>query len=83
MCIQALAAELAVERLDECVVGGLAWSGKVECNVTLIGPEIEIARHELAALVDPDCLREANLAANPFKHLDNISTEIEAHFSRR
>lgn len=42
VCVQALGAELAVEGLDEGVVGGLAGSAKVEDDALLIGPEIKV-----------------------------------------
>jgi len=55
----------AVERIAEGVVGRLARPGEVERDAIGVGPEIEVARHELAALVDPDRLREAQLGADP------------------
>jgi len=39
--VRALGAELAVEGLDEGVVGGLAGSAEVENDALLIGPEIK------------------------------------------
>jgi hypothetical protein len=84
MRVQAFAAELAVEGLDERVVGGFAGSGEVARDIALIGPEIEIARHELAALVDPDCSGEANLAADTLKDLHDVSaSKVEPHLGRR
>src|SRR5207237_9876338 len=46
--------EASVERLDECVVGGLAGPGEVQRDAALVGPDVEIARHELGALIDTD-----------------------------
>jgi hypothetical protein len=43
MCVQALRSEFAIERLDEGIVSGLAWSGEVERDTSLISPEVEIA----------------------------------------
>ncbi|MET4690198.1 hypothetical protein ABIA22_006563 [Sinorhizobium fredii] len=57
--VQALRPELAVERLDKGIVGRLAWSREVQLDVALIGPQIEVAGDELAALIDPDRLRIA------------------------
>ena len=51
--VQAFGAELAVEGLDEGVVGRFARPREVEDDAALIGPQIEIARHELAALIEP------------------------------
>ena len=84
MRIQALTAELAVERFDKRIVGWFAWAGEVERDIPLIGPKIEIARDKLAALVDADRLREADLAAEAFKHFNNVgSAEVEPHLRRR
>ena len=43
MSIQTFRSEAAVKCLDEGVIGGLAWSGKVQCHATLISPQIQIA----------------------------------------
>ena len=49
---EAFAAELAIEGVDERVVGWFAWRGEVERDVTLVSSEVEIGRDELAALLD-------------------------------
>lgn len=72
MRVQAFRAKSAVERLDEGIVGRLTWPGEVERDVVLIRPEIEIARHKLAALVDPDHLRVPRLLANKLERCDHI-----------
>ena len=76
MSVQAFAAELAVERLDERIIRWLAGPREVEGHTIRVGPEIEIARHELAALVDPNGLRIANLSADPFRSPDHILRTI-------
>src|SRR5262249_17405028 len=43
MRVQAFRSEFAIERLDEGIVSGLAWSGEVERDTTLVSPQIEIA----------------------------------------
>src|SRR4029079_11131491 len=48
MRVQALRAQSAVERLDEGIVRRLAGSREVEHDLVLIGPQIQVARHELA-----------------------------------
>jgi len=79
MSVQTFRSEAAIERFDEGVIGGLAWPREVERNATLIGPQIEVARHKLGALVDPDRRREAHLPADPFEHVDDIdAAEREA-----
>ena len=64
MRVQALASELAVEGLDERIVRWFARPGEVQGDIALVRPEIEIARDELTALIDPDRSGEANLAAD-------------------
>lgn len=62
---QTFTTELAVERIDERIVGRLAGSQEAKGDTIRVGPEIEIACDELAALVDPNALRIAHL----FTHL--------------
>ena len=56
MRVQTFGAKLAVERFDKAVVGRLAGPREVENHTALIGPQIEIARDELRALVNTDAL---------------------------
>jgi len=74
--VQTLRPELAVERLDERVVGRFAQPREVEHDIPLVGPQIEVARDELRALIDPDRLRIAMLAADPFERGDDILAAI-------
>lgn len=84
MRVEAFGPELAIERLDIAVVRRLARSGEVERHAALIGPEIEIARDELGALVNPDGVREAMLPANLLKYINNIRpSEVEPDIQRR
>ena len=55
--IQAFCPQLAVERLNEAVVGGFPRSEEVQCDTVGIGPQIQVAGDELAAVIDPDRLR--------------------------
>jgi hypothetical protein len=63
-------------------VGPLQWgriitrSGEVERDVVLIRPQIQIARHELAALVNADGARIAHFLAYPFKRCDDVRPAI-------
>jgi hypothetical protein len=59
------AAEASVERLDEGVFGRLSGPGEVQRDAVPVGPEVEIAGDALAALVDADRLRIADLSADP------------------
>ena len=52
--VQALRPELAVERLDERIVRSPAGSAEVERDAAGVRPQIQVARDELAALVDVD-----------------------------
>ena len=54
MRVQTLSAELAVQPFDEAVVGRFARPREVENDTALIGPQVEVARDELRALVDAD-----------------------------
>jgi hypothetical protein len=74
MCIQAFGPELAVEGLNEGVVGWPAGPGEVENDVALVGPKVEIARSKLCALVDPDRRWESNVAADALQDLHDVRT---------
>ena len=63
MRVQAFCPELAVERFDEGVVGWFAGPGEVKGDAALVRPQIQVARHELGALVDPD--RSPNPTSRP------------------
>ena len=54
MGVQTLRPELAVEGLDEAVIGGFAGPREVQNDIVGIGPEIEIPGDELTAVVDPE-----------------------------
>ena len=56
VCVQAFSPEFAVEGLDEAVVCRLFGPGEVERYALGIGPEIQAAGDELAAIVDADRL---------------------------
>ena len=54
--VQAFTADFAVKGFDECVVGWLARTAEVQRNAVGVSPQIKVARDELAALVNADCL---------------------------
>lgn len=82
--VQAFASELAVEGFDEAVVGRLAWPGEVQRDIALVGPQVEIARHKLGALIDTDRRRESHFIANPFQYLHDIdAAKGESWLQRR
>lgn len=74
--VKAFSAEPAVERLNEGVVGRLARAREVEDHPALIGPEVHIARDELAALVDPNRLGIARCAAHPVERCHDIFAAV-------
>jgi len=74
--VQTFCPELAVERLDERVVGRLPRTGAVQRNAALIGPDIAISRDELGALIDADRLRISVLSAHPFERGDDVLAAI-------
>jgi hypothetical protein len=49
--VQTFRSELAVEALDEAVIGWLAWSREVQGNVIGISPQIEIAGYKFRTLI--------------------------------
>lgn len=84
MSVQALGPELAIEGFDEAVVRRLARPGKVQNNALLIGPQIEVAGDELAAIVDPDRLGIANRPAGTLQGLHYIlSLVVEPWINHR
>jgi hypothetical protein len=76
MRVQALRAQLAVRRVNEPVIRGLAWPRGIQDDAICIGPKVKIPRDELTAVVDPDCLGLADLTANILQGLDNILAPI-------
>jgi len=58
--VEALGSELAVERLDECIIRWLSRAGKVELNAPLIGPQVQIAGDELGTLIHSYRIRITN-----------------------
>jgi len=74
--VQAFRSELAVERLDEGIVGRFAWPDEVKRYAFHVGPEIEFPADELGAVVDADRLRVAELGGAAFERLDNIAPPI-------
>src|SRR5436309_1955218 len=52
--VQALVAQAAVERLDQCVVGRLARAREVQRDTVLVGPAVEGFRDELRPDVHPN-----------------------------
>ena len=72
VCVQTLRSELAVEGLNEAVVGRLTRPREVQRDPALVGPEVEIARHELGALIDTDRRRESHFIANLFQYLHDV-----------
>src|SRR5690606_17246472 len=83
MCIQALGSELAVEALDERVVGWLARARKVERDVALVRPNVQVARDKFGAVIDTNGLRKTDEAARGFEHVDNVgATKLLTHIQR-
>ncbi len=76
MRVQAFATQLAVERLNERIVCGLARAREVEGHTALVSPEIHVPRDELAAIVYPDRLGVADLTARPVQRRDHVFATI-------
>ena len=56
--------------------GGLAGPGEVQVDTALVGPQVEITRDELAALIDPDRLRIADGPAGSLKRCYDILSSV-------
>ena len=75
MAVRAFCPESSLERLDE-VVRRFAWPREVEGHAALVGPEVHIARDELAALIDTVCSRIANSPTDAVEGRDDILTAV-------
>lgn len=78
MGVNAFAAQFAVERLDQRIIGGLAWTREVERHLPLVSPQIYISRDQLAAIVDPGRLGIPDLATGPIERSDHVLTPVPA-----
>lgn len=67
--VQELVAQPAVERLDQPVVGGLAWARVVELDAAPIRPIVQSLGGELGAVVHSDRLGQAPLVRGPVQRL--------------
>src|SRR6516162_9438252 len=82
--IEAFLPEASIERFDEGIVCGFAGPGEVQRDAALIGPDVKISRHELAALIDTDRRRESHCIADSFQDLHDIgAAEGEPRCQRR
>lgn len=82
--VQALGSEFPIETLDVAVVRRLARPGEVEHDAVVIGPQVEITRDNLAAIIHPNSGRVSDLPTHPFKRLDHVLALVtEADIHRR
>ena len=82
--IEALRPEAPIECFDERIVGRFSRPREVERNAALIGPQAEITRDELSALIDPDRRRESHFIADPFQYIHDVgAAEGEPWLQRR
>src|SRR4051812_9642646 len=75
MLVQALLAELSVERLDERVICGFSRSAEVELHAVEVGPPIQRLRDELRSIVHANRSRQATLGC---VRLQNLHHSIAA-----
>ncbi len=54
MRVEALGAKSTVERFNERIVGWLARAAKVQCDIVLVRPQIEVTRDDLRNILFPD-----------------------------
>ncbi|MEY9470890.1 hypothetical protein ABH992_003289 [Bradyrhizobium yuanmingense] len=65
-------------------VGRFAGSREVQRDAALVGPQVKITRHELAALIDADRCRESHFLAGPFQDRHDVAAaEGESWRQRR
>lgn len=84
MSVQTLSAEASIEGFDERIVSRFARPTEVERDTIGIGPQIQIARDELGALIDADGLRITNCRAGVLQRLNDILGAVaEARIKHR
>ena len=76
MRVQAFCTEPAVEGLDIDIVRWFSWAREVQSDVSLIGPEVHVARDKFALVVDSDRLGGANLTAYAIQRCGHIFTLV-------
>ncbi len=76
MRVQALGPKLAIECLDEAVIGRFSGPREVQGDVVGVGPKVEVARDELAAIVDPDRFGVTSSLADTLQRLNHVLTAI-------
>lgn len=76
MRVQAFCPESPVEGFDVGVVRRFSRPGEVERDAFGVGPQVEVSGYELAALVDADRFRIADLRADLFQCSDHILRPI-------
>jgi len=74
--VQTFGSELAIEAFDESVVGRLTGPGEVKRHALRVGPQVEITRDKLGALIHTDRARIAVLPAYPFERRNNVFAAI-------
>ncbi len=65
--VQAFRPQLAVERLNERIVGGLSGPAEVQRDIMGVRPQVQVTRDELRSLIDADRAGIAGLCADPFQ----------------
>jgi hypothetical protein len=74
--VQVLRPKAAIEGLDKGIVGWLPRAREVEDHPALVGPKVDVARDELAALTDTGRLRVASRPANAVERHHHIFTTV-------
>jgi len=72
MSVQVFSPELAVQALDERLVGRLAGPAEVERDAAHKGPQIELSADVFRTIVEPDRLRAPDLLDRPLERFDDI-----------
>jgi hypothetical protein len=72
MLVHTFKANPSIEAFDEGIVRRFAGSAEVHDDTVRIGPQVELARGELAAVVHPDVSRFAERGDGLIEHRDYV-----------
>ena len=57
----------------ESIIRGPARPNEIQCDAVRISPEIELLGRELATLINPDDLRQADMGTTRLKSIEHIN----------
>ncbi len=75
MDVEAFVAQRTVERLDEAIIGWLAWPAEIDLGLVVIGPAIEHLAGEFDAIVDKQKFWRSPFFDNPVQRRHHVFAE--------